>query len=630
MRLKIICFISLILISHSALSSTEQLLQLIDYVGVDYAEAVHNEEVINKAEYAEMQDFAAGIAQQLSDLPESAEKQTLITQSAQLSLWINQKQSADKVRQLSSSMHQTIIKTYQVSVVPRSQPDLGRAKVLYAEHCASCHGVTGAGDGIASAGMEPPPINFRDIDRYKHRSLFGLYSTITQGVSDTGMKAYTELSEDERWSLAFYVGGMAVTPQKVDVKNSVLLNIHTLTTTAPLEAALLDNAEGEKVLAYLRHHPELYFSGKNHLAFAQQRLDDALLAYQQGDTKKSYQDAVEAYLEGFELAENNINALDKTLRLDIENLMTDLRNKIRNGERVETVEAAINNIKLKLVTADELVKSKSISGSGAFASAFFILLREGLEALLIVAALAAFLVKTNRRDALVYIHIGWIGALVLGVATWWASVSLVNISGASREITEGIAAIVATLVLLYVGFWMHDKTSAARWKKFIDDSMHKALTSGTLWTLAGLSFIAVYREAFETILFYQALWAQADEAGKNMGFSGFLSAVALLAILGWLIMRYSVRLPLRQFFAVTGGLMFVLAIVFAGKGIAALQEAGLIIASPVNFIRIDLLGIYPNLQGLLLQLVLIIVALFLWNKKSVKEAETNKIEDTNG
>jgi len=630
MRLKIVWFISMVLFSHSALSSTEQLLQLIDYVGVDYAEAVQNEVIINEAEYAEMQDFAAGITQQLGDLPESPEKQSLITQSAQLSAWINQKQSADKVRQLSSSMHQTIIKTYQITVVPRNQPDLAGAKVLYAEHCASCHGVTGEGDGPISAGMEPPPINFRDIDRYKHRSLFGLYSTITQGVSDTGMKAYTELSEDERWSLAFYVGGMAVTPQDIKIKNSSLLNIRALTTTAPLEATHLDNGEGEKVLAYLRHHPEVYFSSKNHLAFAQQRLDDALLAYQQGDTKKSYQDAVEAYLEGFELAENNINTLDKALRLEIETLMTDLRNKIRNGESVETVQIAITNIKRKLATADELVKSKSISGGGAFASAFFILLREGLEALLIVAALAAFLVKTNRRDGLVYIHIGWVAALVLGVVTWWVSVSLVNISGASREITEGVAAIVATVVLLYVGFWMHDKTSAAKWKKFIDDSMHKALTSGTLWTLAGLSFIAVYREAFETILFYQALWAQADELGKNMSFSGFLSAVAVLAVLAWLIMRYSVRLPLRQFFAVTGGLMFVLAIVFAGKGVAALQEAGFIMVSPVNFIRIDLLGIYPNLQGLLLQLVLIIIAVFLWNKKSAKADDTNKIENTNG
>ena len=102
-----------------------------------------------------------------------------------------------------------------------------------------------------------------------------------------------------------------------------------------------------------------------------------------------------------------------------------------------------------------------------------------------------------------------------------------------------------------------------------------------------------------------------------MGLSGFVSAVALLVVLGWLIMRYSVRLPLRQFFAVTGALMFVLAVIFAGKGVAALQEAGLLMSTPISFVRIDLLGVYPNIQGLLVQLVLIVFAVILWKKKSV-------------
>jgi len=133
-----------------------------------------------------------------------------------------------------------------------------------------------------------------------------------------------------------------------------------------------------------------------------------------------------------------------------------------------------------------------------------------------------------------------------------------------------------------------------------------------LWGLAGLSFIAVFREVFETILFYQALWVQTDEAGKSMALSGFGAGVAVLAILAWIIMRYSARLPLRQFFSVTGILMFVLALIFAGKGVAALQEAGYIPVSPVNFPRIDLLGIYPNMQGLSLQLGLLLLALFLW------------------
>lgn len=609
-------FMALMLISKPLLADTQQLLQLIDYVGVDYSGAVEDARIVNEAEYAEMLDFTAGISQQLADLPEHSVKTELIEQTKTLAFWVQQKESAEKIRQLTAQMHHNIINAYKIVVVPRSQPDLEKAKKLYAEHCASCHGVEGFGDGPAAVGMEPPPINFHDVERYKQRTVYGLLSTITQGVSGTAMKAYDQLSDEDRWSLAFYVGSLAMPASDVDINKSPFLNISKLTTTTPDQAEDFYGESGARIMAYLRHHPEVFYDNESNLAYAKKRLADVVIAYKNNDSKKAYQFAVEAYLEGFELVEQNINAFDKSLRLEIEMAMTGLRNKIRAGESIEVIESEIALINEKLNVADELLGSKSLSGGAAFASAFFILLREGLEALLIVAALAAFLVRTNRQDGLLYIHFGWISALVLGVFTWWASTSLVSISGASREITEGIAAIVATVVLLYVGFWMHDKTSAAKWKKFIDDSMHKALTSGTLWTLTGLSFIAVYREAFETILFYQALWAQTNEAGKTMGFSGFISAVAVLAVLGWLIMRYSVRLPLRQFFAVTGGLMFVLAIVFAGKGIAALQEAGFIVSNPVNFIRIDLLGIYPNLQGLLVQFGLIILAFILWNKKS--------------
>ena len=618
MRVAAYIFITLLLLSKPLQADTQQLLQLIDYVGVDYSGAVEDGRVVNSAEYAEMQDFAAGITQQLGDLPEHHVKSELIEQAQSLVLWVNQKEAAEKIRQLTAQMHHNIINAYEIVVVPRKQPDLEKAKKLYAAQCASCHGVEGFGDGPASVGMEPPPINFHDLERYKQRTLYGLHSTITQGVNDTSMKAYDQLSDEDRWSLAFYVGGLAVQATDVDTKDSPLLNISKLTVTTPEQSKQLYGDNGAQIMAYLRHHPDVFYNNKSNLSFAKQKLADVITAYKNNDRKKAYQYAVEAYLEGFELVEQNINAFDKPLRLEIEIAMTGLRNKIRSGESVDVIESEIVLINKKLDIADELLNSKSLSGGAAFASAFFILLREGLEALLIVAALAAFLVRTKRQDGLRYIHLGWISALVLGVFTWWASFSLVNISGASREITEGVAAIVATIVLLYVGFWMHDKSSAAKWQKFIDDSMHKALTSGTLWTLTGLSFVAVYREAFETILFYQALWAQTNEAGKTMGFSGFVTAVAVLAVLGWLIMRYSVRLPLRQFFAVTGGLMFVLAIIFAGKGIAALQEAGLIVSSPVNFIRIDLLGIYPNLQGLLVQLGLIIIAWILWNKKTAK------------
>ncbi len=605
-------------VSHAG--DVQQLLQLIDYVGVDYSEAVSDGEVINAAEFEEMQDFSQGIVQQIAGLPVGQTRELLSGLSASLAERIGARGDPKEIRALTAEMRQAVIGGYKVTVVPRQAPDLVRGAKLYSENCASCHGVTGAGDGPLSAGMEPPPIDFTDRERYAQRNLYGLYSTITQGVPDTTMTPFHEMSADDRWSMAFYVGQIAVSEAE---RNSAasdssdpglesLQDVRKLTVLTPAEAEREFGPEGVELMAYLRANPASLFANRSPLEYSRHRLDDVLIAYKEGDSDMAYRMAVDAYLEGFELIEQGLNAVDSELRLDIEQRMTGLRNDIRGGMPVDQLESVIIDIKGKLDTAGDRLGGRSLSGMAAFVSAFFILVREGLEALLVVAALAAFLVKTEHRNNMRYLHIGWVGALAAGFLTWWASVSLVEISGASREITEGVAALTATAVLFYVGFWLHDKTNALQWKKFIENNVRRALGTGTLWGLAGLSFIAVYREVFETILFYQALWAQTDTAGRSMALSGFGTGVGVLAVLAWLVMRYSMRLPLRQFFSVTGILMFVLAVIFAGKGVAALQEAGYIPINPVNFPRFELFGVYPNLQGLALQLGLLLLALFLW------------------
>ncbi|MCO6412741.1 MAG: cytochrome c/FTR1 family iron permease [Thiogranum sp.] len=619
--LRLTAFVFTLLVSPLSLAADlQQLLQLIDYVGVDYAEAVDAGEVINAAEYDEMRDFSQGIHQQISALPDDDHKRALLQQSERLAALIDRKAAPSTVNALTGAMRIAVIDGYKVTVVPRKSPDLVRGAQLYEQQCASCHGMQGDGRGPAASGMEPPPINFLDRDRYAQRTLYGLYNTITQGVPDTAMTGFHKLPADDRWSLAFYVGQLAV--NETDHANGEILtrkpelarliNIHRLTVTTPAEATAEFGPEGATLMAYLRASPDPLFSSQSPLQFSRHRLDDVMQAYARGEKEHAYQLAVEAYLEGFELVEQGLNAVDSELRLEIEQAMTGLRNQIRQGVPATALDASVVQIKGLLDVATERLAGRSLTGSAAFASSLFILLREGLEALLVVAALVAFLVKTEHRDNVRYLHFGWIGALAAGFLTWWASVSLIEISGAKREITEGVAALLATLVLFYVGFWLHDKTKAAQWKRFIEKNIHKALSTGTLWGLAGLSFIAVYREAFETILFYQALWVQTDTAGRSMVISGFGVGAGALAVLAWAVFRYSLRLPLRQFFSATGVLMFVLAVVFAGKGVAALQEAGYIPVSPVNFPRIDLLGIYPNMQGLILQAGLFALALLLW------------------
>jgi len=151
------------LFSKSLFADTQQLLSLIEYVGVGCSGAFVDGRVFIAAESAEMLDFSAGIKQQLTELPENIVKENLLAQSQELSLWIEQKQASTKVRQLTAQMHASIINAYDIVVVPRKQPDLLKARQIYANQCSSCHGAEGFGDGPAAFGMEPPPINFHDI-----------------------------------------------------------------------------------------------------------------------------------------------------------------------------------------------------------------------------------------------------------------------------------------------------------------------------------------------------------------------------------------------------------------------------------------------------------------------------------
>jgi len=304
----------------------------------------------------------------------------------------------------------------------------------------------------------------------------------------------------------------------------------------------------------------------------------------------------------------------------VEAEMMRYRAMIKNQESTAAVEAQGNRVQGLLAEAATLLAGARLPASAVFFSAFVILLREGLEAILVLAAILALLIKGGRRDALPYVHAGWIAALALGGCTWFVASYVIALSGSTREVTEGITALVAAVILLYIGFWMHNKSYANRWQTFLQEQLRTALSSRTMWALALVSFLAVYREAFETVLFYQALWTQAAPAHVPI-LSGLLVAAVTLVGLGWLLLRGSIHLPLGLFFGATSALLVLLAVIFAGKGIAALQEAGTLPVEPVNFPGIPALGVYPDLLGLLLQavLILIITGVFIYTYTSVKE-----------
>jgi high-affinity iron transporter len=598
----------------------ENLIQMLDYVGVDYPAAVANGEIIDDAEYQEMQGFAAAIAGQTAVLPALPVKARLRAQADDLIRMVKRHAPADKVADLASSMRTAVVTHYNVIVVPRQPPDLDLARRLFVQNCVACHGREGRGDGPQATHLEPPPTNFHERTRYLHRTLYGLYNTIRLGVKGTAMQAFRSLNEHECWSLAFYVGQLAADPAAVargaqlwkQGKTALPLSaIQTFTTTTPADAQI-KTGDGAALVAYLRTHPAELFSQRDKpLAYTRRQLAESFTRYREKDSDAAYQAAVNAYMEGFELVESSLDAVASGLRVTIEEAMTHYRNLLRQGAPIDAVKQQLQKLYGLLDQAQQQLGSTALTGGAVFSAALVILLREGLEALLVVAALAAFLIKTGRRDGLAYLHLGWVGALALGLITWLASAYLIEISGAGREMTEGVAALMAAGILFYVGFWMHDKTHARQWQCFIEGSVKKALTRGTLWGLAGLSFIAVYREVFETILFYQTLWMQTNTQGYGMVLAGMAVAAVALVIAAWLILRYSVRIPLRQFFAVSGVFLFILALILAGKGVAALQEAGKLPVSPISFPRIEILGIYPSVQGLILQLAMMLLGVIL-------------------
>jgi high-affinity iron transporter len=262
------------------------------------------------------------------------------------------------------------------------------------------------------------------------------------------------------------------------------------------------------------------------------------------------------------------------------------------------------------------------SGWAAFLQSFLIILREGLEAILVIGAVVAFLIKTGHRDRLRSIWLGCALALVASAVTAVVLQTALRAMPASREILEGATMLVAVAVLFSVSYWLISKVEAAKWKRFINDKVTAALEHGGSRALATVAFLAVYREGAETALFYQALFNEGTSALLPLVL-GMLVGFAVLAVVFTLIYRFGIRIPLRPFFAVTSGLLYLMAFVFMGKGLRELQEGNAMsITALPGFPHVDVLGIYPTVETLLGQLLLVLLFVFalaktFWPTRSV-------------
>lgn len=609
--------------------------RLLDYMSVDYRGAVRPDgSIISPSEFAEMREFSASVAQRIAALPANPQRAALVTEAQQFAASVTAHVAPDEIERRAHGLAGRLLGAYPVPLAPQQVPDLVRGARLYAENCAACHGATGLADTATARQLEPRPIAFADRDRARHRSLFGLYQVITQGLEGTPMASWSQLPVQDRWALAFYVGRFAYPDElakdgadlwRTDPSlHSRIPNIEALAGLSPdALAQQIGEQRANALTAFLRASPGavMHREGAQSLAVSRDLLAQSLVAYRQGDRDHAGELALAAYLDGFEPVEAVLNARDSSIVARVEAGMGALRSAIHDGAPVADVERRNADMQSLFDEAERALQPRAGGGTSTFVGALAILLREGLEALLIVVAMITFLIRAERRDLLRWVHIGWVGALAAGVATWWAATSFITISGAGRELTEGFGSLLAAAILLFVGIWMHGKAQAGAWQAYVKEKLDKALSHGSNWFLFTLAFIAVYREVFETIIFFAALGEQGD--GLALA-AGIAAASVLLGLVAWAMLRFSAKLPIAKFFAYSSVLIAVLAVVLAGKGFGALQESGIIGVTPLpGFPRSPMFGIFPTVQTLTAQaatILLLVLGYFVVHRREARPA----------
>ena len=348
---------------------------------------------------------------------------------------------------------------------------------------------------------------------------------------------------------------------------------------------------------------DVYFTTKD-AEKAKELVNNAYFGYYE---KLGVERAVMAYVSGKRAA------VVEYQFAEVKRLMTD-------GASSKEVRAGIDALSKMLREDSNALDGREESGWSVFAASLLILLREGLEAILVVAAIAAYLARSGNRKMTRVVYMNALAAVLVSAVLAVALQKLFAISGASQEILEGATMLLAVVVLFFVSNWMVSKSETRAWKRYIQTKVSSAVTTGSAFALGAAAFLAVFREGAETILFYQALLADARDH-MDMVWFGFAVAAACLVILFAIIRYGSQRLPLRPFFIGSSILMYIMAIAFAGGGVKELQEADVVGVTPVSFMgSIDLLGVYPTVETLLPQVALIVVAVASYLYYSRKSA----------
>lgn len=355
--------------------------------------------------------------------------------------------------------------------------------------------------------------------------------------------------------------------------------------------------------------------GKAVVADITRRGDAAVAAYTPDKHLATGAEFSKLYFDVFEGAgmELDLGIKAPSLKTEIEVLFGLVNCNAMRGVPQPELDASWQKLRTSLTNAAELYGRADESGFWpVFVQSLLILVREGAEAMLVVAALAAYLRRAGAADRLWVIYAGAGIAVPFSLLTGWALTGVLQAAGTSRAVIEGITMIFASIVLCYVGFWLFSKSEAKRWQAWIAGQIDSALSSGSLLTLGGASCLAVYREGAETVLFYHALATGAAGQGAAIG-AGIVAAIVLLVAGVFVFRLAAMRIPYHLFFGATGVLLYGMAIVFMGQGIVELQAAGHIGSYHLPIVpQVSWLGLAPSIQVVGAQGTMLLMPTFAW------------------
>jgi high-affinity iron transporter len=562
--------------------------------------------------------------------------------------------------------------------LPAKPINVAEGARVYAASCALCHGERGLGDGPAGLKLtpRPPAIGTKEMASVSPATMF---RKISVGVTGTAMPAFSpQLTDDQRWNVVAYLATLRSSATEVAEGEGLYVqgcvschgmngvadgNVARALSKLPTDLATiawqaersdsqialavsagmagtpmppssqLTPAQVKSVVAYLRSLPmqtktvSSAAGPRDSAARAPEAaarasillLEQSLTAIRGGRASDASDRAFDAYL-AFEPIESRARARDPGVVASMEKLFTDFKGAVRAND-LRTAERSLDAIESNMPKVVELTRPTG-SASEAFLQSLLIILREGFEAILVIGAVVAFLLKTGHRERLRSIWMGiGLGLVASGLTAVILRTVLLAIP-ASQDIIEGVTLLVAVAVLFSVSYWLISRVEAAKWQQFIREKVTNALEHGGGRALAFVAFLAVYREGAETALFYQALFNEGSHVILPITL-GIVVGFGALGVIFTLFYKYGVRIPLRPFFSVTSVLLYYMAFVFTGTAIRELQEGN---AMSITLIRglptVPAIGLYPTWETVVAQLVLLALFVFalaktFWPKRSV-------------